>query len=147
MPSGVDPTTLIRLEIEVRRLTMKLFPLRAELAVMNILSEHRLQPGDVLRFFTLTDSWRRYGLRERDLPQAISRLELLGLIEVQRKRGQRTVLLTQAGATWLRSPRGIVTRLLLLPRYVRVQLSQFLSLTEHPVAGSRRATDQPTRET
>lgn len=126
---------------------MKLFALRAELAVMNILSEHRLQPSEGLPYFTLAASWRRYGLRERDLPNAVSRLKDLDLIELHRKRGQRTIVLTAGGATWLRSPRSRVSRLLLLPRYVRAQLTQFFSLTDPADEPDRRVSDHPRRET
>lgn len=126
---------------------MKLFTLRAELAVMNILSEHRLRPMDEIRMFALTTSWRRYGLRERDLSLAIARLQEMGLIELHRKRGQRNVALTEAGATWLRSPRSMIARLLLLPRYLGVQLAQFMSLSTPAQQASRRAADHPRRET
>jgi hypothetical protein len=125
---------------------MTLFPLRAELAVMNILGEHRLRAGEEIGMSALTTSWRRYGLRERDLPHAISRLQSLGLIKLHRIRGQRDVGLTDAGAAWLRSPRGMITRLLLLPRFLRVQVSQFLALPESSDHASRRATDHPRRE-
>lgn len=126
---------------------MKLFALRAELAVMNILSEHRIRASELLGVPTLSASWRRYGLRERDLPHAISRLRALGLIEQHRKRGQRCVMLTDDGAAWLRSPRSVISRLLLLPRYLRAQMSQFLSLAEAADEPVRRATDHPRRET
>jgi hypothetical protein len=127
-------------------MAMNLFPLRAELAVMNILSEHRVHASDRMALSTITTSWRRYGLRERDLPHAISRLRTLGLIELHRQRGQRQVVLTDAGATWLRSPRSLLTRLLLVPRYLRAQLLQFLSLDAPAELPSRRVSDRRRRE-
>lgn len=126
---------------------MNLFPLRAELAVMNILGEHRIGVSDAMPLSTLTTSWRRYGLRERDLPHAMSRLRTLGLIELHGRRGQRSVVLTQGGADWLRSPRSLVARLLLLPRYLRAQVSQFLSPSQVPDQAARRTSDHPRRET
>ena len=126
---------------------MKLIALRAELAVMNILSEHRLRAHEDLPLLALSTSWRRYGLRERDLSHALSRLREMHLIENHRTRGQRGVALTPKGEAWLRSPRSMVSRLLLLPRYVRAQISQFLSLAEPSDAPVRRATDAPRRET
>lgn len=125
---------------------MRLFALRAELAVMNILSEHRLRENEELPFVALNASWRRYGLRERDLPHALSRLKEMRLIELHRNRGQRSVMLTSVGTEWLRSMRGRVTRLLLLPRYLRAQVAQFVApgaADDHP---DRRSTDHPRRE-
>lgn len=125
---------------------MNLFALRAELAVMNILSEHRLRENEELPFVALNASWRRYGLRERDLPRALSRLKEMRLIELRRNRAKRGVMLTPTGAEWLRSMRGRVTRLLLLPRYLRAQVAQFLAPgapDDHP---DRRNTDHPRRE-
>ena len=125
---------------------MKLIALRAELAVMNILAEHRVRENEDLPFFTLAASWRRYGLRERDLPHAISRLRTLQLIELHRKRGQRSIMLTRNGMIWLRSPRSLVSRLLLVPRYLRAQISHFLAPTPPEDAPVRRASDHPRRE-
>lgn len=125
---------------------MNLFALRAELAVMNILSEHRLRENEELPFVALNASWRRYGLRERDLPYAMSRLKEMRLIELHRNRGQRSVMLTAVGATWLRSLRSRVSRLLLLPRYLRAQVSLFLAPDVPDDHAERRTTDRPRRE-
>lgn len=125
---------------------MDLFALRAELAVMNILGEHRLRENEELPLPVLNASWRRYGLRERDLAHAMSRLKELRLIKLHGRGVQRSVMLTSGGATWLRSLRGRMTRLLLLPRYVRAQVTQYLATDAPDATRVRRATDPPRPE-
>lgn len=98
---------------------MNLHPLLAELAVMNILGEHRLRASESLAQTVVVTSWRRYGMREHDLVRAIERLQALGMVESRRKGGRRDLVLSQTGSDWLNSLRGICARTLLLPRLVR----------------------------
>ncbi len=127
---------------------MNFHSLRAELAVMSILNEHRIAPTAALPLTLISSAWRRYGLRAHDLPRAVGRLETLGMIRRDRKDGHHRVVLTDAGAEWLVSLRGSSSMLLLIPRYLRHLAGQLLGHRQNPAnCPRRRGTDGPPPET
>lgn len=102
-----------------QKAAVNLYLLRAELAVMNILSEHRLCARDSIAQAVVASSWGRYGLREHDLMRALVRLQALGLITAEHRRRRRHIVLSATGWHWLHSTKGTLVRALLLPRLVR----------------------------
>ena len=124
---------------------MNLHPLRADLAVMNILGEHQIAASESMTQTAMTLSWRRYGLREHDLPKALLRLQALGMVRLERERGQRVVVLTEAGASWLHSSKGLSARLLLIPRFIGKLLSGWRAPSRYAPL-RRRHTDGPPPE-
>jgi hypothetical protein len=126
--------------------TMNLYPLRAELAVMNILGEHRLGAQDSIAQAVVAASWRRYGLREHDLTRALMRLQALGMITAEHKRRRRYIVLSLTGWHWLHSARGTLVRALLLPRLVRSLFKSAASPSAN-AAMRRRRSDSAELET
>ncbi|MGQ0700333.1 MAG: hypothetical protein ACT4PZ_19105 [Panacagrimonas sp.] len=111
------------------------YQLRAELAVMLILQQSKATVSEPIELHRIWNMWPQYELRGRDMPIALDRLELLGLIQFDNVMGQRTVALTKPGETWLRSIESRAARPVLIPRYVRSWIGRLwprASASNHP---------------
>lgn len=146
--SGLDNCDLFfKNSLPITAIQVNLYPLRAELAVMDIFSDGRTAPRDALPMDAVSGLWRRYGLRDHDLPRAMERLLELGLIEVKPMRGHQAVVLTDRGTQWLRSAVGRLSRLLLIPRYLRKRMSALLRVSPSASPSpQRRGDDLPVAE-
>lgn len=93
--------------------------LRAELAVMNVFRACSAKPGDALHMTEFRARWPDYGLRQTDLPMAVARLMLRGLIQREQDGRSDALILTVAGERWSSDQSAWIEYQLLVPRSER----------------------------
>lgn len=115
--------------------------LRANLAVMSILRNQGVPLLGRIELTALRARWGRYALRARDLEGSLQRLEAIGFIEIDKKRGRQYVVLTEMGYRSAHSFFGFIESLLTWPR----RIAQGVRRLGRPLATqdlSRRASDR-----
>ncbi|MGQ0700323.1 MAG: hypothetical protein ACT4PZ_19055 [Panacagrimonas sp.] len=114
---------------------------RASFALVSILREH-VPVGGSVEMNELRQQWPRFALRRRDLDSCVLRLELLGMVEVDRIGGRQFVSLTLRGFEsvnwWVR----VIEAIVFLPRHMARWLSRFRRLAPAATVPRRRLTDR-----
>ncbi|MGQ0700342.1 MAG: hypothetical protein ACT4PZ_19150 [Panacagrimonas sp.] len=116
--------------------------MHANLAGMSILRDRHLPAQGRLEMKELRASWPRYALRARDLDSSIERLELLGLLEVDRVCCCHFVVLTERGYRRIHSLFGLIESLLVWPRRIGRWLGQLRQPRGYAMRLRRRRDDR-----
>jgi hypothetical protein len=114
--------------------------LRAQMAVMCILRNLRIRPGEPLAVDEIARRWADYGIRISDLAGALEDLAGNGMI-ARRPEIPEQVTQTVAGDKWLGDQPAWVEYQLLMPRASRIAYLRLHEERRPPAARRRRRED------